>query len=192
MNSIFEKEVAHAFKPLCKRFGFRQTLSGPLMCRFESEKVFVNIFFDVGRSYELGIAIGPINFIEPGFSLAEILNYKHAPEAANWSFIQAGKESSIPPLVRGLSELLIKYAYSFLTEGEVAFANLVTFRKKECHDYQQKINLKRVRAQAEVAWSEKRYHDFVALMKEHSSALSTVEIEKLHYAEKKSSAQHKE
>ncbi|MDZ4099923.1 MAG: hypothetical protein U1E13_14685, partial [Methylophilaceae bacterium] len=84
MTLLFSEKAQRQFDPVAQQFGLVCVACTEWGVRYENDQVFLNINFDNGRSYELGIEIGQQDPRYPGppFSLAEVLRLRNIQDAA--------------------------------------------------------------------------------------------------------------
>ena len=100
----FSDEAKRQFERVAEKYRFECVAADERRVRYESTDVFLDVRFDNGRSYDLGIEIGQIipNKIERPFSLAEILRLKNVSEGRS---IDGFSASSVTKLRDGLKTL---------------------------------------------------------------------------------------
>jgi len=167
-------------------FYFRVAKSEPTYVRYESAKIFINIYH--GRSsYELGIEIGEIGngdshsgrvfYIDNIIKfVASHISIERIHSASSKKLVQKG--------VSQLAELVKKYATPIL-KGDAQFLEALwkdTLRLRE--EFAVSQQLRYVREKALTAWQQKDYAKLVELYESIKKYLTKVEEKKLNFAKK--------
>lgn len=189
MFSNFSRLVENKFSFLISEYGFRCVFAISDFVRFESEDVFVSIFYDSNRSYEIGVEIGQLNVLfndkERPFNLVEILRLEGVVGEKDNMSLQAIDSINIINVISRLSVLLSTYAVEFLKNSQFDFRRLSNFREMECNQHELQSEWFSIRREAQVAWRKKDYLKFIELYSSFKGSLSEVEKGKLAFAQKK-------
>ena len=185
----FANLVHQHFDALAAQHKMSCLISNNKMVRFEGEKTFLQVRFDAGRSFEIGVEIGEkqnsAHRLERPFNLAEILRLKGVSEIECIECLQASKSKVLSNAVELLSNLVTRYANSLLDGTESDFIALAKLRDRECTEYAYARDLRYARSDAEKAWENKNYVRVVNAYKPFITALMPSEKKRLTYAEKK-------
>src|SRR5690349_21295310 len=97
MTLAFSKEARQQLDPVAKQFGLTCVASTERALRYENDKVFLNVNFDNGGSFELGAEIGRKDFrsSDPPFSLAEILRLRRVKDHVSRNALMVSDETSL-------------------------------------------------------------------------------------------------
>lgn len=177
MNVSFAREAKHRFDPVAKKFGLSFVTSNEREVRYENDKLFFNVNFDIGRSFELGVEIGKkdVRYPGPPFSLQEILRLRKSEEAGSILSFLASSEKKFKNILDLLASLTVKYAADFLMNGEFSFKQLEKFRNQESIEFELASQLRHVRSLAEEAWSVRDYASVVRELMPIETHLSPAE-----------------
>lgn len=136
----FEDEVVRNFEFLCKRDGFQCIVVNEFHVLFESKRVAIHIVFDRRRSYEIGLAVhGPgLGPKEPGFSLAEVLEYLGDAQATDLSLVQVSDPKRLATAVRRLASAFERHARKLVDSSNQVYQGLRNQRTRHCLEYQTK------------------------------------------------------
>lgn len=181
--------VKQPFSFLVADLGFTCTACGPSRVRFESSTMFVELLFDGSRSYELSLWVGKSNVENcgiPPFSLDEILRLCHSSEAERYSLVQVTTREMLAAWIAQFAEVLRTYGVDILTGDASLYAALQEQRHLEIERSALERDLRSARAEAESAWGKKDYAVMVKALKPFHNVLTTSEIRKLEFAEKRS------
>jgi hypothetical protein len=182
-----QTQAKQHFAFLVAENGYRCTLSTEDRVRFESKTTFIELVYDEGRSFELGLMVGKAGFMaskNPSFSIGEILRLRHAPEAKKFSLIQVTSREVLASFVEMLAQVLRAYGEDFITGNQQSFAELAELRRRETDAYALRKNLRRAWAAADIAWHKKDYSAVVNTLSPFRAALTAAEVGKLEFSEK--------
>jgi hypothetical protein len=181
----FKEAVLSSFAFL-KSYDMKPVQEEITLVRFKSATSFINVYH--GRSsFELGIEIGRLNNPNEKISLYDAIAWAGAVETEGFGkhvAFQVSNRKDVQEFVFKLAKLVKKYAEPFLKGDATAYQAVKAASLKNTAKYVEQINLKRIRAKAEIAWHDKNYSQVAELygsMREH---LTSVEIGRLTYAEK--------
>lgn len=179
--------VHYHFDALADHYNLECTKSSEWEVRFQNSKVFLQVLFDSGRSFEIGVEIGQIpamGVLERPFNLAEILRLQKSPDASYIANLEASQPKVQRHIIARLAELTKKYAGQLLDGDKQAFLILSKFRDRECEEYALARDLRYARRDAESAWLKKDYFGVINIYKSLKTVLTPVEKRRLEFAEK--------
>lgn len=186
--TAFIDTVLQYFDQLAARHGLRCVSSTPAGVRFENEKVFLQVMFAAGGSFEVGVEIGEIQVSaeqpERPFNLSEVLRLHAAPDTTYVERLQATKPDVLINAIERLAVLTEKYAADLLDGNPSEFLLLGEFRDKDCAEYALSRDLRYAREDAEKAWVAKNHFAVVKAYKPLESELTAVERKRLEFSEK--------
>lgn len=187
MTLLFSEEARHQFDPVAQQFGLVCVASTEWGMRYENPHLFLNVNFDNGRSYELGIEIGKQGARYPGppFSLAEILRLRDIQDAAFVSKLMISDEARLPNVLARLAELTIRYASDFLMGNDFSFAQVEKLRSKESAEFELASQLRHARSTVDGAWPARDYGAIVKVLEPLEQHLSPAEKKRLEYSRRK-------
>ncbi|HJX83383.1 MAG TPA: hypothetical protein VJ723_03470 [Candidatus Angelobacter sp.] len=181
----FKDAVLASYGFLCA-LSFRPVKEDVTFVRYESAKVFVNIYH--GRSsYELGVEIGRLSEPEKKVTLYEIVAWAGAEKTEGFGqhvMFQASTREAVQECVPKLARLTQEYGTLFLKADITAYQDVRDVRSRDWAEYQKQVNLAQVRQKAEHAWHSKDYPQVVQLYGVVHEDLSDVEVKRLAYAER--------
>ena len=187
-HNIFQKIVLEEFNYLSTKYNFECIELIPWFIKFQSELVFVNIYYDSMQSYELTCNIGRLDdyhhSLSLPFDLGELLRAKCCSDRKIYSAVQVTKQSSFKKFIKILANELKDFGHDFLLGSDEDVTLIADLRKKESEKYRIENELKFARNKANLAWKEKNYKEFRQILKPYELYLSHVEKEKLNYIEK--------
>jgi hypothetical protein len=182
----FAEAVAGEFAFLEEK-GFRRTRSSATLVRYESERVFVNVYH--GRaSYELNVEIG-LRTASPDeperpFSIAEIIELRRGQHEKGFTPPQSTMPEGMQEFVSQLASMVERDAEPSLTGDALFFEQLSRFRVEKSDAYLRELKLKNARRAANAAWHDKDYARVIELYEPLQAALTPAELKKLAYARK--------
>ena len=180
----FKEAALSSFKFL-NDFSFHLAQEKTTLLRYESPKVFVNVYH--GRaSFELGIEVGRL--IEPNekVTLYDMVAWAGAEKTEGFGqhvMFQVSTPEGVKEFVPKLAHLLQKYGAPFLEAKDNAYHSIRELRSRAAIDYEKQVNLSNLRGKAEAAWRGKDYAQIVELYSSVREELTEVEAKKLTYAE---------
>lgn len=152
--------------------------------RYESEKVFVGVYYHPAR-YECDAAIGLNSNNNRSYSIGELLALeKDFDLTPNYSFDKLTQAEITERNVSWLASILQKYGEKYLQGNLPAFEKLRKDSETKAEIYTQKIINEQQRRKAEEAWKRKDYDAVVEIYKSIKNFLSQSEKKKLEYSEK--------
>jgi hypothetical protein len=165
---------------------FRLVNSDTTRVRYESNKVSVTIEWEV-RSGELNAFIGlqsEVGEVGSVFSLSDILAMEKQDVPGRKMPFQVSEEDRLGPFLEMMAEDMQLHAQRALTGDRMFFRRLDAFRNAQSDAYMCDMELRRVRAEADIAWQQHDFNKLVVLYTLIESRLSTSEKAKLTYAKK--------
>ncbi len=184
MALLFSTEARRQFDPIAQQFGLNCVTSTEQGLRYENDNVFLEVNFDNGRSYELGVEIGKRYAQYPGssFSLAEILKLRGIQEAKFVSRLMNSDQARLPGILSTLVRLTLDHASDFLMGNDFSFAQVENQRNKESSEFELESKLRYARSVVDVAWPAKDYKAIINVLESIESHLSTTEKKRLEYS----------
>jgi hypothetical protein len=167
--------------------GVRSTRKDVTLVRYESERVFVNVYH--GRaSYELNVEIGlrtasPEERERP-FSIGEIVELGSGGCSGGFTPPQSNTPEGVRKFVPQLASMVEKYAGPALSGDALFFEQLSGLRVKKSDAYLTEQKLKAMRRAVDAAWHDKDYAKVVTLYEPLQENLTPAELKKLSYARK--------
>lgn len=186
----FASDALNAFHPIIVEFEYAVVASGDSYVRWNSENASIEIEYDRRRSFEVGIGFSRqrlgVLLTRTPFNLGEVYREFGVPDASDVSFLQSSDYSRVLQFLKSSCEILHARCQTLLAGSNDAFSALEKRRAQEAEAYTQEIVLAGIRQQADRAWRDHRYEDFVKLLGEEEHSLTPSELSKLDYARKKS------
>lgn len=182
----FRGAVLSAFGFLENDYGFRCVKTEVTLVRYESDRVFVNVYHGRG-SYFMDVEIGPLSGnpeMEERFSLRHVLKLAAALETTGYTEYQVSHAEHVKEFVDKLAELTKIYAGDVLRGQPKVFEQLRALQTSESDALTKSWHFNDIRRQAEIAWRSKDYATLVKLFESIRADLSPSEVAKLEYAKK--------
>jgi hypothetical protein len=182
----FEEAVLAGFDFL-RSHGFKLVETGPTLVRFESRKVFVNIYH--GRaSYEIGVEVG-LKARSEKYGLDYIVSW--AGETA-WkaegfgrsTMFQVSSWEGVQRIVPRVAEIVRKYGEPFLGGDARFYGQLDDANRRASAEFTKRQHLAAIRKLADAAWSEKNFSRLYELYQSIEEDLTAIESKRLSYARK--------
>lgn len=189
----FSDSVVSSFAFLAP-YGFLLVHADATTVRYEKRvflglnRLFVSIHHGHG-SYELGVWVGRKYPARHRVDVLEIVRWARAEEVeglGHHTTFQVSSRDGVEEFIPRLSELVRKYARPFLQGDKQAFEAVLAQRKRESRDYTKKMELDRMREQAEIAWHQKDFGSVVTLYQRFLDDLKPFEVKRFDYARKRS------
>lgn len=186
MTLSFALEAKRHFDPVAQQFGLTFAASNERVVRYENDKVFLEVDFDNGRSFELGVEIGKkdVRYPGPPFSLAEILRLRGIQDTAAAYALMASDETRVQTTLARLAGLTADHAADFLMGSDFSFAQVEKLRNKESAEFELASQLRHARSAVETAWSVRDYATVVKVLTPLENHLSPAEEKRLDYSRK--------
>src|SRR5262245_53141555 len=112
MITSFAKITSESFGFLESAFNFRCVNFSETIVRWESSAVFVEVWYDAHRSYEVGLDIGQLRTgsaqIGPPYSLGEVLGVAGF-KLTDRPFFQTSSEEKLKQALEQMARLLIQH-----------------------------------------------------------------------------------
>jgi hypothetical protein len=173
-----------------ERRGFKVARSEQTFVRFESNRVFVNVFHGRG-SYELGVEIGPCERAadaEVSYSLLEIVLLNGDPNVLGHWPIQVSTSDATARGVARLAELTSAYADAALEGNDHEFTRLATQSARQSRELTESYTAISLRRQADQVWRDRDYVGVLAayhtLEELNTVRLTKSEQKRVDYAKK--------
>jgi hypothetical protein len=186
MSLLFSDHVIRHFAFLISKYQCQCVSSNERLVRYENDLVFVNVRFDNGRSYELGVEIGQKNVLFNGqemeFNLGEIIKLKDVENREKYTLFQVSDQELLVSAISNLAELIDTYGAELLQGNQVDFSSLAMLRRSECDKYEVARKLEFVRSEVDEAWKAKDYKKVVQLYRSVDAHITLAEKMKLEYA----------
>ena len=165
--------------------GFKRVQSEPTFVRFESKRVYVNVYHG-RKSPELGLEIGPLAARpeETPYSMSEIIRLVEADKADEYRDYATHDADGVQEGVRRLATLFRRYVDAGVLDGAGLFDRLEKQRETWKRDFALEVNLGQARRKLESAWHAKDYAKVVELLEPFRADLASTELKKLEYAKK--------
>jgi hypothetical protein len=198
----FSQAVESEFEFL-KESGFEMTHVEPTLVRFETDRVFVNVYH--GRSsYIIGVEIGTINPADQGwepdrfdsvvplrpaplsekFTIWEVARAAGASDVHENTFLQASSKQGIAHCVRRIADFVKRYGEMALNGDAAFFTRVREVQTQESRHFLARGRLSYLQTQLNEAWHGKDYRRFVQLLEPLESDLPPAERRRLEYARK--------
>jgi hypothetical protein len=164
--------------------GFKQVKEDTTRVRFESSRVFVNVYHG-RRSFELGIEMGRLNQPRDQVDLYNLVVWAGAEKIEGFgqhTVFQVITAEAVKEFVSRLAGLVKKYATPFLQGDDTAYQEARKLRALAWANFEKQVNLSDIREKAETAWHAKDYRQVRKLYGAMANDLSPVEVNRLNYA----------
>jgi hypothetical protein len=152
--------------------------------RYETAQVFVAIEWDA-RSGELSAYLGlqPKNGERAdAFSLSDLLSMEHEGRPSRKMSFEVAEESRLEPFLKELATEMRAHAAQALNGDRMYFRRLEAFRHTQSQALMRAMELRRVRAEAEKAWHERKYDEVARLYTSIEHDLNESERRRLGHA----------
>jgi hypothetical protein len=176
----FSKVVQEEFLFLVKDYYFKCTVAETTYVRFESDRVFINIYH--GRSsFEIGLEIGLLDRDEP-YSLSELIHLGDSKEGNSYRNFMAGTPELVRRGITLLREKFEKYGIKALSGAAEFFSKLHHQGKQLEASFSNQMKVRHTRPKADEAFHQKNYKEVVRLYESMLNALTPAELKKLEYS----------
>jgi hypothetical protein len=165
--------------------GFRRVRSDPTFTRFESKRIYVNVYH--GRqSFEIGLEVAPVEGgpDEACFSMSEIVRLTEPERAAEYRNYAAQTTKSVAEGVQELAARFHRYIDAGVLDDPRLFQRLKESRLAWSRDYAKEVDLTQARRNLAAAWHAKNYVKVVEVLEPFRADLTSAELKKLEYAKK--------
>ena len=183
----FEKIALDAFQFLQAQYGFRCVEFNQWNVRYESESVFVSVYFDGTRSFELGCSFGRLNDLKKpypeSFDFGDLLRCEVG--SVEGSSFQVTTSDALKKFTNLLAEKLERHGSRILVGDDSAFDLILKLRDQANLEYAREERLEQIRHSLEKAWRAKEYQKVVELLAPVQEWLTPSEVKKLEYARKR-------
>lgn len=172
------RETAEAAFVFLHELGFRMVVSDETYLRYESDKVFVNIYHgrsSFALSFEIGLLVAPGSQYYPEEVAA-------LGGAEGETFFQASTPDRVRKYLVRLSDLLRRHGSRLLTGDEAEFKRLQEVRDRTATTVTRGYFLSAMREKSDAAWKRRDYRAVVEALSEIGPDMSAAERRKLQYA----------
>lgn len=177
-------DMAHRAFSFLEDGGFHLVTRDPARLQYETSQAFATIEWDA-RSGELNVFVG----LQPGkgeardaFSLTDLLAMDGVDVPERKMPLQVAKENELMPFLDKLAADIRVHAQSALAGDRMFFHRLKVFRNAQAQTSMRDMELRRVRAEADMAWQERELNKLVTLYTSIEDQLTASEKAKLAYA----------
>jgi hypothetical protein len=185
-NNFLAEAVRSAFGSIINDYGFVVTESESWLVRLESGQVIISITYDFSRSYEVSVGVcklvGGVSMPNPPFNLGEVFRAAGAPTTSRVSCFQSTNMEEVSIFLIELAKQMGLHCQKCLCGDDGMFTALQRLRSAEASEYTREVQLNVSLKRANEAWKNKRYDEFVLLLKEFVSQLSDSDKRKFEYA----------
>lgn len=190
----FKQDVTRVFKSVIEHGEFDCAEASDVHVRLESDKIVLQVVYDRHRSFELAVEVSRKFGVDDNptipYNLGEIFRYFGVPRADEQWFFQGMDYRAAIDFLDYVAQTLETHGSSLLKGEESTFNGLAKLRTAEAAAYTHSLNMASVRLEAEKAWHQKNYLEYVRLMKPYDEALSGSEKRKLAYATKQTTGEN--
>lgn len=183
----FKEQALKYFTFLIDVYGFHCVTAKVTFVRFESQKVFVNIYH--GRaSYEIEFEIGLLTSNgkkERSITSSAFLELIGCKEKADKPFWQANTKEGIEKGIAKMAAFIRQHATKALQGDIPTFETLFSIQKQSWDRHLEGMKLQNIREKANEAWKFKDYAKLVELFEPVKCELKPAEVKKLEYAKKR-------
>lgn len=187
-NQQFQQDVVRAFRKIMDDHAFIVAFADDCYIRLDSQKVSIHVRYDQHRSYEVDVSFelhGEKSSVRVPFTLGEIYREMKVPSASECSFLQTSEYPKVVSFLNSTCQILQSYCSHILKGDPTAFEAVKNRRTTEAAEYTRHVQFDSVKEKAAKAWSEKKFRDYVDLMRGFYDILSESERKKVFYASSK-------
>lgn len=186
----FRTDVLNALAPIIREYGYRVAESDDGYVRLDSDNASIQVVYDRRRSFEVAVTFSEQengNLLRRiPFNLGEVYREFEVPESSKRCYFQSADVANVRAFLADTCGLLLDHCRPILAGDRDAFEAVNERRSREAESYTRQVQMAAVRKQADDAWRNKRFEEFVNLLGTFRDALSDAEKKKLDYALKKS------
>jgi hypothetical protein len=183
-QSLYFAEIVEQNFAFLTEHGFKPVQKETTFVRFESERLYVNIYH--GRqSYEIEGEVGLHGTSEAPYSILDFIRLLEPTKAAEYRRYAAHTAKDVGNGVQKLASLFRRYLGAGVLDDDRIFERLQTSRKSAVHSYWQGMKLTQARQQLDTAWHAKNYAKIIELLEPLRCDLSRTELKKLNYAKQR-------
>lgn len=163
--------------------GFKRVQSEPTFVRFESKRVYVNVYHG-RKSFEMGLEIGPLagRLEERPYSTSEIIRLIEPGNADIYRDFATRNADGVQEGVRRLATLFFRHVEEGVLDDAGLFDRLAKQRETWNQEFSREVNLGKARRELEGAWHAQDYAKVVELLEPFRADLTQSELKKLEYA----------
>lgn len=190
----FAQAVEESFVFLVSRYGYRLASAQPTFVRYESGRLFVNVFHGRG-SYELGVEIGRRIKVsgrpaEEQFTLREVIALDHDLADVGYRAFTTSQREPLARFVAQLAAWTQEFAQRALEGDSATFAALGDQQARISREMLDGWRAEDLRADAAEAWRKADWDSVISAYTEIDERLETVELKgserlRLNYARKR-------
>jgi hypothetical protein len=182
MSNSFGSIVEEAFGFLNLKHGFRPVEKERATVVYESLAIFVSLFYDDQRSFEISLGLGRKNDSNHSYTFDDILRSQSVPLALWPSGYSAKTLNDAQILIEKISKIIASYAVPLLQGDAASWARIAEQRRSECEAYAAAAYLVNAKRAANSAWAAKDYPKVVEALTTVETSLSKADLSKLAYA----------
>lgn len=180
----FIRATEMAFRFLIDDYGFRLVSSDSSVVRYESESVYVHVWFE-SYSFELYFALGLLANPNDSYSSTDLIDFASESDMPETSCFQVTTSGGMVRLTQRLADFLVKNGESAL-QGNTAFYDRVAkVRKQKSNTVTRSLELADARRDADAAWRKRDHPKVVDALEKVGNDLTPAEAKKLDYAKKR-------
>lgn len=177
----FSETVLENFSFLEKDYLFTCAQVEQTFVRYESSRVFVNIYHGRG-SFEIGGEIGLINSkMDGGYGIGALVKIANPEEKKKYFNYTTDNPDGVKIGVRKMATILLEYGDQALRGKDSIFKKLEMRMQEHWNDH----NIGIARREAVEAFKKRSYNSVVELYSSIEEVLTPAEAKKLQYAKKK-------
>jgi hypothetical protein len=182
----FAEAVQAALEVVALGDGLRLVEAGPTRVRYESDRVFLNIYH--GRqSYEIGVEVGLLaDGDSRKFGLPDVLAAVVGSSYPGRTYFQASNAEAVTKCAGEIAALIDDYYGPVLAGERETWERIAAVADERNTAYTKEIVQRPIREAATEAWAKGDYQKVRELYQSIRSDLSPVEKKRLAYAEKHS------
>lgn len=190
-NKDFRLIVRKAMSTVMDAYGYDvvESESDDCYVRLDSTRSSIQVLYDCHHSFEVAVTFSELEngclLRRVPFNLGEVFRECEVPDSPRHCYFQSTEISKVEEFLTATSDLLLRYCDSILNGDPQAFAAVNERRKREAAAYTNQVQIDSVRKQADDAWRNQRYEEFISLLREYKDWLSDADRRKFEYASKK-------
>jgi len=179
----FPQAVAREFAFLESTFGFRQVKESTTLVRYESDRLFLNVFHGRG-SYEIGLELGRLSRPEVHYRLPLMVSAL-APSYAGRKEFQASSRDGVERCVTELARTLKRYCRAVLRGDAEALRKVEKAARVQSERVTLQAQFGAIIDLADQAWETKDFPRAKELYEKAEKALDTTRKRRLEYLSEK-------
>lgn len=179
----FSEEVKRRFVFLETK-GFHCVRAEATIVRYEGHRACINIYHG-RRSYEIGLEIQSPGQ-EDSYSISEILRLVDTGRGKSYRYFATHTVDGVADGVRQVADTFLECVRSgILEDTQHLFSRLAQQQKEIVHNYAMEIEMNQARQKSASAWAKKDYARVVEALAPIRDKLSSVDLKRLEYSEKR-------